>query len=349
MDGLQSGAIKPGHKILFSTVASGLVVGSASYTVGPPPAAGPALDRRDHRAVERAGSMRIEALDSAEAGPRQASDTVALARAAAERCLRRSRHKRHEITELTFTGLFRSRLLTEPAVAALLAGELRLNDVAVKDPRTCAYDIVGGGPRFLTACRLAQQRMVAGADVAMVVAAEVEVNAGHPTASPLGVPQFGSAAILEWTEEPSVGFRRFLFRDFVEFQRVSTTVGRMAGGPAYLESERSGEWHRVYAECASAPIQELLQSEGVSIDEIKSILTATASPAYDTALAAALAIEPERVCSARPSVEIDPHPTGSILHAILAAQRAGRIEHGDLCVLVEAGAGVQIGCALYQL
>ena len=87
------------------------------------------------------------------------------------------------------------------------------------------------------------------------------------------MPQVGSAAVLEWTDQPFVGFRRFLFRDFVEFQKISTTIGRMAGGPPHLEVERSAEWPRVYAECASAAIQELLASEGVSIPEIKSVLT----------------------------------------------------------------------------
>lgn len=346
-DALRSGAVKPGDRILFSTVASGLVVGAASYTMG-----GPATTERadwgdDHRAIARTGSMRIESLAGVEPARGQAPETVALARSAAERCLRKSRHRRGAITELVFTGLYRNGLLTEPAVAALVAGELRLNETTVREPRTLAYDIVGGGPRFLTACRLAEQRMLTGADVAMVVASEVDVNAEHPTAAPLGVPPFGAAAILEWTDDPSAGFRRFLFRDFVALRRTTKTVGRMNGGPARIEVERSADWHQIYAECANAAIQDLLAAEHLSIAQIRCVLTSTASPAFDAALADALAIDRARVLSA--SLGVESHPTGSILHAMLAAQETDRIARGDLCVLVEAGAGVQIGCALYRI
>jgi 3-oxoacyl-[acyl-carrier-protein] synthase III len=354
-DCLDHGTLRPGDRVLFSTVASGLVVGAASYTIAPSTAADPPSARRDVPAIQRQGGMRIEAASLAVTDPRQATDTVALARSAAEGCLRRSSHKRHEITELVFTGLYRTALLTEPAIAAIVAGELRLNDVALDEVRTFAYDVAAGGARVLTACHLVEQRMVAGAEAAMIVTSEVDANTGHATAAPLGIIPHGAAAILDWQNDADVGFRRFLFRDFIEFLPVSTTNGHISKGPAYLESVRRDDWPRIYAECTADVIRELLACDELSIAAIKRVLTSTACDAYDMTLAAELAIEPERIRSApferdasRERIST-PQPTGSLLHAFVMAQKAGELERGDLCLLVEAGAGVQIGCALYRM
>jgi len=179
--------------------------------------------------------VRIESLGIPPKGLAPGLDTLGLIRAAAEDCFCRSAYSRDEVGLLIFAGVYRSEFLSEPAGGALAAGDLRINgDIATLDgPRTFAFDVLNGGVGFLNACHVASALIRAGKQrVAMVVASEVENNRPGGPASPAGILETGTAAILD--AAPDGGFRAFLFNmlssSLVHSMQYAIARGMATGG-----------------------------------------------------------------------------------------------------------------------
>jgi len=100
---------------------------------------------------------------------------------------------------ILYAGVYRDDFIAEPAIAALVAGELGINDdiESPYEPTTFAFDVLNGAVGFLNACQIGVQMIGAGkAEHVMVVASEIEnnsVDSGHPL---YGLSETGSAVIL---------------------------------------------------------------------------------------------------------------------------------------------------------
>src|SRR6202000_1107969 len=108
--------------------------------------------------------------------------------------------------------------ISEPTIAALVAGELGVNDdIRSPDgPKTLAFDVFNGAVGFLTACQVAVQMIGAGkTGHAMVVPSDTESNSGGDAHSAYGRSETGSAVILPPTNG-NEGFGRFVFRHYPE-------------------------------------------------------------------------------------------------------------------------------------
>src|SRR5205823_8635278 len=71
--------------------------------------------------------IRIERVGLLPTGCSAPADSVTMLRAAGEACLAKSARRREEIDLVLHTGTYRSEFLCEPALAAIAAGELRIN------------------------------------------------------------------------------------------------------------------------------------------------------------------------------------------------------------------------------
>ena len=122
------------------------------------------------------------------------TSTLDLSRLAAERCLAESAYHRNAIDLLLYAGVYRTDFVFEPAIAALIAGELGINDTldSIDQSRTLAFDVFNSSAGFLNACFLAAQLLRGQKHrTAMVLASEVE-NPGDRR----GVTETASALIL---------------------------------------------------------------------------------------------------------------------------------------------------------
>ena len=86
-----------------------------------------------------------------------AADTLTMLAEASKKCLDASAYERGEIDVLLTAGVYRTGFLTEPAVASLLAGLLKVNEAprTAHERKTFAFDILNGGLGFLNACYVA--------------------------------------------------------------------------------------------------------------------------------------------------------------------------------------------------
>lgn len=359
-DQILSGRIESGDRVVFGISASGQTTGTALYTLDDLPdriragrAAASAPTPAPSAPAERAvcaprALVRIESLGSAGSAvaPR---DTLELVEAAAEDCFLRSAHDRGAVDLIEFSGVYRSEYLSEPAVAALAAGRLRINETveSPESPRTLAFDVGSGGVGFLSACHIAARLIQAGRHrVALVSAAEVDVNRGLPGIEPLGVIETGSAVILDECPEGKSGFVRFGFRSFGEHVDRLESHTAMVDGRLALLVKRDPAWESFALRAIAETVDDLLGEEGLTIADIRVVLPPQCSGRFVSGLAEVLGV-PRESCIDATSPAGD-YFTSSLVQALRLALDEGKARSGELGLMIEVGSGLQVGCALYR-
>jgi len=90
-------------------------------------------------------------------------------------------------------------------------------------------------------------------------------------------------------------------------------------------------------------VSEFLSAEGIDREELAVVMSPQVSPGFVPALAAALRIDRARfvdVC----------RPEGDLFTSSLPAafaEAAGRAKPGDLGLIINVAAGIEVGCATY--
>jgi 3-oxoacyl-[acyl-carrier-protein] synthase III len=358
-DHIASGRIRSGDRLIFAVSGSGLTVGTALYTLddlpdrfraqpGQPalPQAGKAPGNGRHR-VDSA-LVRVESVGTAPGPATGRDDTLTLLQRAATDCLDRSSFDRGDLGLLIHAGVYRSEYVTEPAIAALLAGNLDINAALsdTDDRRTLAFDVFNGAVGFLNACHVAAEMIRAGrVDAAMVVTSEVENNAVTWPEQLLGIEETGSAVILARTASPPAGFGPFLFRSFTNHAGALNTHCINRDSTTCLVVDRDPNLESYYLDGIVATVAELLEAEGLEIGRIGRVLPPQISPEFITSLSAALGVPRERfvdVTGGRRDLF-----TSSVPFAFRAVAEQGLAVPGDIGLVVTVGSGIQVGCALY--
>ncbi|MHB8974527.1 MAG: 3-oxoacyl-[acyl-carrier-protein] synthase III C-terminal domain-containing protein [Pirellulaceae bacterium] len=357
-DSILQQRIRSGDDILFSISGSGQTTGTALYTCDDLP------ERLRSNTVGRPGNghcgatwgetlrvpMCLEAIGTAVPKPGDRAETLPMLTAAARKCLKSSRFSKKQIGLLMFAGVYRTDFITEPAVAALLAGDLKMNDLCDPDApnKTLALDVFNGAIGFLNACYLVSELARVGCvKQAMIVTAEVENNAGVDPAHLLGLYEMGSAAVLHEAENGETGFQAFAFDYYPQHAEVLRVHGTWnACGRPYLVAARHADWQEVYLDCIELSVAKFLRNENLDRQEIQVLLPPQISPAFVERTARRLHWDAARTVNvAEPGGDL---ATSSTPVALQAALQQNLAASGDLGLIVNVGAGVQVACALYR-
>jgi 3-oxoacyl-[acyl-carrier-protein] synthase III len=357
MDNVLAGRIASGQKLVFGISGSGLTTGTAIYALDDLPdrlrraeLSGVPAEKLPDGAVpmqrrELAPRVRIESvatLDSLPAG----GDSLAAARIAAEAALDGSAHAKEEVGLLLFTGVYRPEFISEPAVAALLAGDLEINSgTEAGMARTLALDVLNGALGSLNACFVAAQLIRAGQSrVALLCAAEVENNTVVGAPERRGLYEAASALVLDCVDGET-GFGAFVFRAGSGEDRFRAYT-RPYEGRLSMGFEPGNETEAEQLQLAQEAVREVLAIEGARLEDVRLVLPPQASSAWIAALAQALELPRERfidVCGPQGDLF-----TSSLPFALRSARETGRARAGDLGLIVAVGSGRQVGCASYH-
>ena len=356
-DHIQGNRIRSGDNVVFGISGSGQTVGAALYTFDDLPAR---LRRApdghlarslstDQRTAEPPAThrVRIEGVGTAPAGQSTLRRAVDLAVQGATACLDHSGLDRAALGLIIYAGVYRDDFMCEPAIAALVAGELGVNDdVESPDgPKTLAFDVLNGAVGFLNACHVAIQMIGAEkAEHAMVLASEIENNtpeSGHPL---LGIGETGSAVILGRTEG-AAGFGRFVFHHHPEHADALATYTRHCDGQTWLQIDRDPKLAAHYLDCIPAAVEELLQLEGLDCSEIAVVFPPYLPLADRTDLAGRIKIPSSRFVDL--AAEADPF-SSSLPYGLEHAWRHKLVSSGDIGLIVSVGSGLQVGCTTYR-
>ncbi len=364
-DNIHNGRIQNGESVLFAVQASGITLGTAPYTFDDLPERLREFNERGTRSAnvvevkpetkaktaKPKRRVRIESLgiipeEEAALIPRSA---IALATNAAERALALSKYKKSDIDLLIHSGVHREEFLCEPAVAALIAGKLELNPNAQAndEDKTFAFDVINGAVSFLNACQNGAA-MVSSGKVrnAMILASEIENNADHPGRQLLGLKEIGSAAILDETPEGEEdGFVSFYFRYFTDYvDKFYSNIGQESG-KSYLAVRRDPQMNDYYLACIPEAVQEYMDKEDFSPDQIKAVFPPQISDDFVERLSGGLPFDKEKILALANGSD---YYTSSTVYCMETALREKKVEKGDLGLIINVGTGIQVGCALYQ-
>jgi 3-oxoacyl-[acyl-carrier-protein] synthase III len=358
MDHILNHKIRTGDRVVFGVSGSGQTTGTALYIfddlpdrirraklggksptkVAPEPLPRPRTTKR----------VRIESVGTVPPEPSDVDGSVALVKRAAEDCLARSIHERSSIDLLLFAGVYRDEFICEPAIATMATGELRINDT-VESPearKTFAFDVFNGGIGFLNACHMGVQMIRAGKSLrVMVAASEVENNARIKPELRRGVRETGSALILDEAEDGRTGFGGFVFKYATDHIGDFEAYTHFADGKTFLDVEQTGELEAHYLQTIPDAVEALLEAEGLTLDQIKVVVPPQISSEFITELAAWLNVPRERMVDV--AAEDADLFTSSLACALRHALDRGLVRPGDVGLIISAGAGVQVGCAIY--
>jgi len=359
-DQVVNGSIRSGDRVVFAINGSGLTVGNALYTfddlpdrirggrktVAAPPM--PSLHRRPRTRTPSPGAprARIESVGVLPLPQQAPASSLELSCRAAERSLATSAHDRNAIELLIYSGVYRTDFVVEPAIATMIAGQLGINDSfdSVDRRRTFAFDVSNSSVGFLNACFLAAQ-LIQGRKIhtAMVLAAEVE-NASLFRGARRGVTEAASAMILD--QSPGgTGFGSFLFRSFTDYVDLLACSVSSQAGAAALSVVKHPRLEDHYVECVLRVIPELLAVEGLDLSDIGLFIPPQLSSRSIDELSAALKVDRDRVVHVTGCGE--DLFTSSVPYALEAVRCRGLAQPGDAGLIITAGAGIEVGCAIY--
>jgi 3-oxoacyl-[acyl-carrier-protein] synthase III len=370
MDSFASGRIKPGEGIVFGVLASGITIGTAVYRFDDLPRRradwDPAKNGKKPRTVSpQRGAysrkalrprVRIEAVGLLDLDAAGESDTLSMLAEASKACLNQSAHGPGDVDLLLNAGLYRTAFLSEPALATLLAGLLKINDspFTPAEKTSLAFDVLNGGLGFLNACYLSSVLIQSGeARKVMITASEVENNARTVPACLRGLKETASAVMLDAEQKGEEGFGSFYFKFFPEDENAINTYGsahqlQVRGrDTARLHVSKSSTLDQRMIQCIAETVEEFLSAEGITRDGISAVLPPQVSPGFISELAEALNIDPRKF------VDVS-HTEGDLFTSSLpysfdaATTSHAQIKQGDLGLIVNVAAGIEVGCATYH-
>ena len=353
-DWIDQDRIRSGNRVVFSIAASGLTAGTALYSLGDLPDRLRGRGRREPTRDSRPAfpgdgpdvAVRIESAGIAPGLPSQRG-MIESAKLAVEACFRNSGYDREDVDLILYAGTFRDRQLCEPALAALLAGECRFRHTSRPPgtPALLAFDLLSGAVGFLKACYVAARLIEAGrARVALVLTSENEENPVRVAGPHRPIAHTGAAMLLDRGPGPAPGLGRFRFRSYTEYLGLRTVrTGRHPTLQVHNHPRLDDISLRLVADCLArdyppdllraARTRVILLPPGMDRDRAR-------------ALAATLRLRDEQVLTAAdPDVDLF---TSSFACAWLDLRHSGRVVPGDRGLFVTVGAGMEVGCAVYQ-
>lgn len=281
--------------------------------------------------------------------------SIANAVEAAQRCLDSAGIDMSAVDLLINIGVYRDDNIMEPSIAALIQQRLELNpDPVLSDfnTRTFSFDLMNGAAGFLNAVDVAGAMLDNGAyQNALIVSGDVhpsrEWKGGFPFSS------VGAAMLLGKTPHEHEGFGPVAVRTTTE----NGYFGYLAQG-ALADFGISGREHGVFSpqddykqaflECLVRSVDQFLQQEAISRDEIDVVVTSQLGAGFPQQVARELGFN--RHCVVADFFEQwgDTHTSAPALclHELMAA---GRIRPGQGVLVALVGSGISTTCCFYRV
>lgn len=366
MDAILSNRIKSGDNAVFGITGSGATIGTALYTFDDLPdrlrriaSNGRRSNKIETKAEQKtavallpstasARRVRIESIGTLPEGAQVRKEALELAQVAARNCFAGSSYSLSDIDLLIYTGVYRDEFLSEPALAAMVAGELKMNDTIESqlDRKTFAFDLFNGAIGFLNACQVAAGMIQAQKmKRVMVVTAEIENNAKTLPTELRGVQETGSAVILDESADGKTGFGNFIFKYFPDYIDMFAAYTVLRNGKPCMHFEKDPNIETCYLQCIYDTVQELLDIEQLHISQVKLVLPPQISSAFIAALSEKMQLGKDRFVA----VSCDNHDlfTSSLPYALHYVREQNLVKPGDVGLIIAVGTGIQVGCATY--
>ncbi len=351
-DRARQGRLQNGQRVVFSVAASGLTAGTALYALDDLPdrlrqklngyAPPPEILPRGNLVWTPKTRLRItgaEVLD----GSRDRAGVVDMGAAVARQCLTGAELSTQDIDVLIYCGIYRDRCLSEPAVAAMIAGELGFAPAAGPAASQFAFDLADGAVGFFKACHCAAQMIDAGqARRALIVAAEFQGDPAVVNHGARAIANGAAAALVERSNDHRSGLESFGWQLFGEHRALRTSSCLRTNGSTFLSVAQSPNYDEAADRCAAAAIEQLMQSKPGRIDWC---LPLGLNGPRLTAALSGLGLSAERVIA--PSLPDSDPFTCAFAHGWRTIERSGELLPGQRVLALQVAAGMRVACLTY--
>lgn len=359
---IQNGKIQKGDKIIYGITGSGITLGTALYTFDDLPEKirqnknngnikqmeMPVKQPTIPACTPKDVGVAIAGIGTYNFDGKEEGATIPMLVEASKICIEESGIKKEDLGMVIHSGIYRDDFISEPAIAAILVGELDINakNAGAKAQKTFAFDIMNGGLGTLYACFTAIQMIRANkAGNVMVVTSEVENNRKLRPDHLMGIQESGAAMILAPNHNDRKGFGRFVFKYKDKFIGAMSSFATWKDGKNYLSFSRHPHLEKNYIEVIKEAVNEMCILENVSLNDFDLVIPPQLSGHFIEMLTSELGININKVVNiSRGSKN---WLTASFPQSLNYSVKNNLIKPGHKILIIEVGSGVQAGCAIY--
>lgn len=360
MDNIRKGNFKPGQNVLFSVNASGVTLGASLYTFDDLPKR---LLNGNGQAVERASQsgnglsnrastptgVVVDSIGTIPEGVDIRKGTFDLADYVAEACMKESKVSGEDVDLLLFSGVYRDEFICEPAIAALIAGNIKMrSDNYRNSTNSFALDVMNGALGFLNSIDVGCSMINSGkVQNALVLTSEIENNKETYPEHLLNIEETASAFLLRKGKEGEQGFSNIVFEKFPGYIDKWVISSTWVNGVTVIDPKVDEKAEDAFIECI---LQTLDKHENIkqmlNDGKITNIIPQQISESFILRLSQAMGLPKELfvdVTANRKDLF-----TSSIAYGMQKIKEDGQGNPGDIALIIGVGSGVQVGCALYH-
>ncbi|MEM9365266.1 MAG: amino acid adenylation domain-containing protein [Planctomycetota bacterium] len=369
MDQIQKGRVQAGDRTVFAISGSGQTIGTALYRMDDLPdrvqdndpnstqvlRAAPELGEPITRIIRPRSAVRL--VTSALAT--QTTDVLTMASDAAQQVIAAAEIQRSQIALAIHAGVYRDEYLSEPAVAAILVGELDINAEGPTETgdRTLAFDASDGGRGTLMACLSACEllpSLVGGNPglatrerFALITAAEVENNDPERGEVQRGISEEGSALLLGISDakDRCQGFISFATRRYPEYADTIRTHTQDQNGRPVLIVHRNDASENAFLDASLRTALDLLEAESMTWSDIRYVIPPQISGSFLADFKQRLA---DDVIVIDATCEEGDRFTSGMTAAWRNMNQRHRPQPDEVVLVLSVAAGLEVAAALYR-
>lgn len=271
---------------------------------------------------------------------------------AAKECIASAGIGMEDIGILINLGIYKEDNIGEPAMAALIQKQLRLNADPVKqspaEKTTFCFDLLNGSCGFLNAMQILGALMKNDQiQYALIVSSDVHPSRNQLTEFPYS--SYGAAVIVTHASEENKGFRNVAIK-------TSENDGYLGvfGYHDFLKCGKEGRHHVIVEidddyinrlqEFAAKTVKEYIDSEKIDLSNVK-LISSEPVKDFGKEIAKLIGLNEDLVVKIYETYG-DPH-TAALSIGYHLALNQNKIKEGDKVLFVGASSGLTSACGLY--
>lgn len=360
MDNIRKGNFQPGQNVLFSVNASGVTLGASLYTFDDLPKR--LLNGNGQHAMEEhlngngqprhsngATRVVVDSIGTIPAGVEVRKSTFDLADYVAQACMDESKVSGEDVDLLLFSGVYRDEFICEPAIAALIAGNIKMrSDNYRNSTNSFALDVMNGALGFLNSIDVGCSMINSGkVQNALVLTSEIENNKDTYPDHLLGIEETASAVLLRKAKEGEQGFSDIVFEKFPGYIDQWVVSSTWHDGVTVLEPKVEDKVEDAFIDCIMQTLDQQAHIKQLLNDgKITKIIPQQISESFILRLSEAMGLPKELFVDA--TADRKDLFTSSIAYGMQKIKEEGQGNPGDIALIIGVGSGVQVGCALYH-
>lgn len=279
----------------------------------------------------------------------QVRGSIAHAAQAGRHCLSAAGVPLSDVGLLINTGVYRDDNLVEPAMAALIQGDIGMGLDFTRypgEPYVVSFDLMNGACGLLNAVQVADSFLRAGG-VRHVLIVSSDAHPGDRADDAYPYATLGGAVLLSQGEGDEQGFGSLSVRASQPGATPGVTgyVPLGHGARVQIRVDREPDYSERLCAFAAETAQAYAAQHGIDLKDAL-LITSQPSPDFPAALAARLGLSTEQAHTIT-GVSGEPHSAALALGYHQAAA-AGRLRPGQRVLFVAAGAGLSCACAAYR-